>query len=163
MDRHGQIRNAHEDASKRDRKEDVEIAKEYARYRSTFIKILGEFEITSDGHLGRIDVVEHRMDLEISGERPNRSMPYRAGPRARYFENKKSSGCAPRQDRSNSNRIVCSNSFCPKEIWLKPFLRRLSKTECRYSKRLISNTTKGRLYRIFRRCTVFAALGSNSC
>lgn len=47
--------------------------------------MLKEFESKWDGHLERINVAKHRIDLLIEDVRPAHSAPYRAGPAARKF------------------------------------------------------------------------------
>ena len=55
------------------------------KYHPTIRKMLKKHESLSSGELGKINTVQHRIDL-IPGARPFKSAPYRAGPKTRELE-----------------------------------------------------------------------------
>ena len=63
----------------------VNIDEEFADRRDEITAMLDEFASMWDGHLGRVSIAKHRIELQ-PGARPSYSAPYRAGPKARDFE-----------------------------------------------------------------------------
>lgn len=64
----------------------IVIAEELLTYKDLLIDILKLFQAMQDGHPGRISIVGHLADLELSTIRTIHSAPNHAKPKARDFE-----------------------------------------------------------------------------
>lgn len=88
MNRHEQIHSLQSNDIHADWRKKVNLSNNYSQYRQEFIQMLEPFSKMWDGHLGRISVAKHRIDL-MSGSTPVHSAPYRAGPKVREFQRTK--------------------------------------------------------------------------
>lgn len=66
--------------------DEFEISKPYYAYRDELMNMLAEFQLMSGGHLGRIIVATHFIDLLDGNTQSSYSEPHRARPKTREFE-----------------------------------------------------------------------------
>lgn len=124
------------------------IVEEYTQYRQNFIEILGELEIMSYGHLGRIDVTKHRIVLEPSKQCPIHSKTYRVGPKAKELEKQEVQRMvAEKATEPARTEWAAPKHFCPEDRGVAQLLRRLSKVECCKRNGLVYITIHGREHR----------------
>lgn len=79
----------HNESSKRlaqDWSGEVKISEPYSAYRNEFMKILTESQMTWDGHLARISLAKHCIELFGNRTQPVHSAPYRAKPKTQQFD-----------------------------------------------------------------------------
>lgn len=66
--------------------EEIQLSDKYSNYRGKFLTFLSKFQSMLDGHLCRITVSKHRIELTPENTQPIRSAPYRTSPKARELE-----------------------------------------------------------------------------
>lgn len=84
--RHTEVANEDAKRQREDWREHVEVGAAYEYLRPEINSLLTEFTSMWDGHLGTIQTVKHRIDLDPPKAKPIHSAPYRAGPAARQLE-----------------------------------------------------------------------------
>lgn len=68
---------------------DVQINKEFKELKPPLMKMVKKYTSTRDGHLGRITVARHRIDLNATDAPSIHSALYRAGPKQGKLGRKK--------------------------------------------------------------------------
>lgn len=77
MQRHEKVQLSQSRQAEADWRKEVNLSDNYSQYQQVFIQMLQAFSNMWDGHLGRISVAKHRIDL-TPGASPIHSAPYRA-------------------------------------------------------------------------------------
>lgn len=81
------VQNESTKCSVQDWRDEVGISKLYSAYCDECMNMSAAFQSMRDGHLGRISVVKHRVELLDDNTQTGLSKPYCAGPKLRIFEN----------------------------------------------------------------------------
>lgn len=86
MRKHEDVKLADEERLEQDWRNEAVTSDDYEEAKDEFIKMLSEFEMIWDGHLGRIQNAKHRIALSPADAKPIQSALYWASPKARHFE-----------------------------------------------------------------------------
>lgn len=71
------------------------ILGEYAAFCDKFKRVVEHVKRVGDGKFGSMEAVQRRIKLDKTEITPSSFASYRAGPKARDFENPESSKCSP--------------------------------------------------------------------
>lgn len=85
LEQHRQVTKTDQRNQKEDRKNQLNFNQKNDEYRQDFDTLMSKFSLMCDGHLGRILVTKHHIQLSMETP-PIYSHPYRAGPRQIQFE-----------------------------------------------------------------------------
>lgn len=86
MKRYKKIEHAEIERRTHDGRQEVNIDCKFDTYWDKFIKMIKELESMWNGHLGRIGVEKHHIEITLDQTWPICWVPYRAGPRTRELE-----------------------------------------------------------------------------
>lgn len=71
---------------KQDQRAKGEKADAFDAFKDEFIEMLRGFESMRNGHLGQINISNHRKDINPANAKPVHCSPYQTGPTSRGFE-----------------------------------------------------------------------------